>query len=308
MPDLTALEILIALANNGSLNAAARQLNRTQQGVSARIAALEAQTGVALVRRSPTGSALTPAGVVVAEWAARLLDVAEQMDAGIATLRGESHAHLRVASSLTIAEQLLPGWLVAFNASRARHAEAAPDITLAAANSESVAALVRSGQADVGFVECPQAPPGCRSRVIGYDRMVLVVRPDHAWASGSATISPAQLAGTPLVVREAGSGTREALATALLEAPGGPFDQVEPALELTATAAVRAGVLAGAGPAVLSDLVVADDIAMGRLRTVAVAGLDLRRRLRAIWVGSRTPPAGPVRDLIALASAPRTSR
>jgi hypothetical protein len=43
---------------------------------------------------------------------------------------------------------------------------------------------------------------------------------------------------------------------------------------------------------------VSDDIATGRLRVVLVSGLDLRRDLRAVWLGGRTPPAGAVRDLL----------
>lgn len=308
MPDLTALEIFAAVARHGSLNAAARELNRTQQGVSARMAALEAQTGVALVSRSPSGSTLTPEGAVVAEWAARLLDLAAQMDAGIATLRADRHAHLRVAASLTIAEQLLPGWLVSFNAAQQRRSAAPPArVTLAAMNSERVAAMVRGGVADVGFVEGPRAPAGCRSRVIGHDRLVVVVPPDHPWAVRPGPVSARELARTPLVTREAGSGTREALNSALAGTFGGPVHEAEPALELSTTAAVRGAVVAGAGPAVLSVLVVGDDLAAGRLRAVPVADLDLTRDLRAVWMGSRTPPAGPVRDLIALATAPRAA-
>ncbi len=76
-----------------------------------------------------------------------------------------------------------------------------------------------------------------------------------------------------------------------------------PALELPTTAAIRTAVLGGSAPAVLSRLVVADDLAAGRLRTVAVPDLDLRRSLRAIWTGPRTPPSGPARDLVAIAAA-----
>jgi len=74
--------------------------------------------------------------------------------------------------------------------------------------------------------------------------------------------------------------------------------QTAPALELSTSAAVRAAVLAGSAPAVLSRLAVSDDIATGRLRVVPVSGLDLRRDLRAVWLGGRTPPAGAVRDLL----------
>ena len=76
VPDLAALEVLLGVARTGSLNSAAGQIGVSQQAVSARIRAMEAQTGVALVRRSPRGSSLTAEGAVIAEWAARLLDVA----------------------------------------------------------------------------------------------------------------------------------------------------------------------------------------------------------------------------------------
>ena len=109
VPDLGALEVLLGVAGTGSLNSAAQQIGVSQQAVSARIRAMEAQTGVPLVRRSPRGSALTPQGGVIAEWAARLLEVAAGLDAGIAALRADRRSRRWVSSSSTIAEQLLPG-------------------------------------------------------------------------------------------------------------------------------------------------------------------------------------------------------
>lgn len=95
VPDLPALEVLLAVARTGSLNAASRQLGITQQAVSARISSAEARAGVALVARSSHGSTLTPEGVVVAEWAARLLAVAGELDAGLAAFRRDHQIRLR---------------------------------------------------------------------------------------------------------------------------------------------------------------------------------------------------------------------
>ena len=111
VPDLAALEVLLAVARAGSLNQASRQLGITQQGVSARIRSAEAQAGVALVSRTPRGSTLTPEGVVVAEWAARLLAVASELDAGLAAFRhdhrtrppGEREPHHRRAVAARVA-------------------------------------------------------------------------------------------------------------------------------------------------------------------------------------------------------------
>jgi DNA-binding transcriptional LysR family regulator len=298
MPELSALEVFLAVAATGSLGAAGRACGLTQQAVSSRIASLEAQTGVVLVARTPRGSTLTPSGVVVAEWATRLLDAAQQFDAGLATLRSEKRRRITVAASLTVAEHLMPRWLVALQSDAGRRGAVPPEFILTATNSDHAIAAVSDGTADLGFIETPHVPSDVRSRIVAHDELVVIVPPDHKWARRRTPLTAEELARTPLVTREPGSGTRDALAAALHDALGGSVDQPPPILELSSSAAVRAAVVAGAGPAVMSRLAVADDLTIGRVRAVAVAGLDLHRDLRAIWVGGRTPPAGAARDLL----------
>ena len=81
----------------------------------------------------------------------------------------------------------------------------------------------------------------------------------------------------------------------------GGLEHVPPLAELSSTTAIKAAVAAGAGPAVLSSLAVAADLASGSLLAVRVIGLDLHRDLRAVWPAGR-PLTGPARDLVALAS------
>jgi DNA-binding transcriptional LysR family regulator len=299
MPELSAFEVFLAIARTGSLGAAAREFGLTQQAVSARLASVEAQTGVALVVRTPRGSQLTSAGVVVAEWADQLLDVAHYVDAGLAALRSEKRKRIRVAASLTIAEQLMPRWLVSLQVVANRLGAPTPEVIMTAMNSDQAIAAVRAGTADLGFIETPYLPTGLRSRVVGRDELVLIVPADHKWVRRQRSVSAAELSRTPLVTREPGSGTRDSLAAALRTTLSGSLQQAQPVLELSSAAAVRAAVVAGAGPAVMSRLAVADDLAIGRLRTVAVPELNLHRELRAIWVGGRTPPTGAARDLLA---------
>jgi molybdate transport repressor ModE-like protein len=305
VPELTALDVLLAVARAGSLNGAAPELGISQQAVSARITAMEAQTGIRLLTRSTSGSTLTGEGTVVAEWATRVLDAAHELDVGLAALRAEHRGRLRVWASLTVAEHLLPGWLVSFQAAAGARGADPAEITLTAANSGVVDHHVRSGAADLGFIESPTVPTGLRSRVVAHDELLLVVRPDHPLAKRRRPVDPGLLANTPLVSRESGSGTREALSTALRTALGPDCRQADPILALSTTSAIRSAVHAGAGPAVLSELAVADDLATRRLVRVPVTGLDLRRALRAVWLGARTPPAGAARDLIAHIAALR---
>lgn len=301
VPDLAALEVLLSVARTGSLNSAAREAGVSQQAISARIRAMEAQTGVALVHRTPRGSRLTAEGAVIAECAARLLDVAAELDAGIAALRDDRRSRLRISASSTIAEQLLPAWLAAFRAAAQRPGSGtpAPEIVLTEGNTETVIAQVTGGTADIGFTEGPHQPAGLRGRAIGHDRLAVVVAPAHPWARRRGPVSAAELNSTPLVGREGGSGTRDTLSAALAARLGPGTPQAPAALSVSSTAAVRAAALAGAAPAVISELAVAEDLAAGRLVAIQIPELDLRRTLYAIWTGTPSPPAGPARDLIA---------
>ena len=220
MPELSALEVFLAVAKTASLGAAGRELGLTQQAVSARITSIETQTGVRLAVRTVRGTQLTPAGVVAAQWANRLLDVAQQVDAGLASLRTESRSKLKVAASLTVAEQLIPLWLVSLQATAARSGRKAPKVILTTTNSEHAISAVRDGAADLGFIESPGALSGLRSRVVAYDELMVVVPADHKWVRRSKGVSAAELGRTPLVAREPGSGTRDSLTAALRRRPG----------------------------------------------------------------------------------------
>jgi molybdate transport repressor ModE-like protein len=297
-PDLASLDLLLSVARTGSLGAAAREHGITQQAASERVRRLEGLMGVELLHRSRRGSALTTAGALVADWASQLTELAAGLTASVDALRVERNANLRVAASQTVSEYLIPRWLVTL---RRRHADLSVQLT--ATNSEEVEQLVRSGHADVGFVEGPRPPDDLSWRAIGTDALVLVVPPGHAWARRRRGVTPSELAATPLVSREAGSGTRRSLEVALKAVIGDGVEFAQPALEMSGTAAVRGAVSAGAGPAVLSRLAVVDDLRSGRLRAVPLAGVSLTRRFLAVWPRGGAL-RGPAAELLAI-TAPR---
>ncbi|MFF9897286.1 LysR family transcriptional regulator [Streptomyces longispororuber] len=289
VPDLAALELLLAVARLGSLGRAARELGISQPAASGRVRSMERQLGVALVDRSPRGSRLTEAGALVTDWARRIVEAAEAFDAGAQALRDRRDSRLRVAASMTIAEYLLPGWLIALRARRPGTA-----VALLAGNSAQVAERLLGGHADLGFVEGLRVPAGLDAAVVGHDRLVVVTAPGHAWARRRAPVAAAELAGTPLILREEGSGTRQVLDAAL----GG---LAAPLMELSSTTAVKSAAVSGAGPAVLSELAVGEEVLAGRLVRVPVVGvrMRLRRELRAVWPAGHVP-AGPARELLGL--------
>ncbi|MGH3730592.1 MAG: LysR family transcriptional regulator [Micromonosporaceae bacterium] len=297
-PDLASLELLLLVAEQGSLGKAASRYGITQASASRRLDTLEAELGVPLLHRSTTGSRLTPQGQVVVDWARTVLDACHDLREGVRALRRHRHGSVRVAASMTIAEYLMPGWLVAM-----RRTGPDVEVSLRVANSHEVCQLVRDAEIDIGFVESPDIPADLTSQRVATDRLVVVVAPGHRWARRRAPLRPDELATTPLVVREPGSGTRYALERALAEHP-----VAVPALQLSSNAAVKVAVETGVAPAVLSALAVAAELRERRLVEVSVADLDLTRPLRAVWQ-PRTRPPQPAHRLVRLArTGPRNSR
>ncbi|ROO89959.1 transcriptional regulator [Actinocorallia herbida] len=291
VPDLAALELLLAVARLGSLGRAAAELGISQPAASGRIRTMERLLGVPLVERSPRGSTLTRAGALVTDWARRIVEAAEAFDAGAQALRSHRDSRLTVAASMTIAEYLLPGWLIALRGERPGTA-----VSLLAGNSQFVAERLLAGDADLGFVEGPAMPPGLAGVVIGGDRLVVAVAPAHPWARRRAPVTAAELAAAPLILREEGSGTRQVLDDALTW-------HAAPLLELASTTAVKSAAAGGAGPCVLSELALTEELATRRLVEVPLADVAFTRKLRAVWRPG-PEPSGPARDLLALARAP----
>ncbi|GAA2749116.1 LysR family transcriptional regulator [Amnibacterium kyonggiense] len=290
LPDLEALRLLLAVHEGGSLGAAARRLGISQPAASQRIRTLEAQLGFPLLERGATGSRPTASGELVATWAAPLVAAAAAFRRDVEVLAGEPR-QLSVAASLTVADYLMPRWLVALH-------DLLPGITIASTsvNSPAVAALVRSGDAALGFVEGPRTPPELVGRTVGRDRLVLVVAPGHPWGRRTAPVEPEELIAGTLLLREPTSGTRQVLDRALASR----HLVARPALELGSTTALKHAVASGRGATVLSRLAVEEDVAAGRLVQVDVAGLRLARSLRAVW-RPQQPPSGPAGALLAVA-------
>lgn len=291
IPDTGSLDLLVSVAEHGSISAAAAVHGISQPAASMRLRALESGLGLELLQRTPSGSRLTPAGEAVVEWAAVVIADVAELVAGAAALRGTARSQLRVAASMTVAEYLFPGWLARLTASAAD-----VQVALVMGNSADVAARVVAGTADLGFVEGRSIPVGLQDRRVLGDRLVVVVAPSHPWTGRRRPLTPTQLSSTPLVVREVGSGTREVLDDAL--ARHGMTTTV--AVELGSTTAIKAAVMGGSGPAVVSELALRRELAAGHLVEVACAGLDTDRWIRAVWPKGRRL-SDPARSLVTIA-------
>ncbi|MET8775087.1 LysR substrate-binding domain-containing protein [Nocardia sp. NPDC004654] len=291
-PDLDVLDLLVSVAELGSLGAAARRHGISQPAASMRISALERRLHLRLLDRGPTGSALTDAGRAVVDHARPVLESARSFGTAVAALRADNVPRLRIAASKTIADHRIPQWLQVL---RGAHPEVA--VALEVANSSQVLELVRREAADLGFVEGPHPPADLGSRVLGTDELVVVVSPAHPWARRRGGVSPRELAATPLLWREPGSGTRDAVREVL----AGFGEPARPAAELGSAATIIAAARTAVAPAVVSRLIAAPELERGTLVEVSLTeSTALTRRFRVVW-RPRFPLSGPARLLAEIA-------
>lgn len=303
--DLAALRTLAAVARLGSISAAAHELGVTQQAASARLRALERRSGVELLIRRSSGADLTPRGKVVLAWAEEVLSAAQRFTAGMRGLAADREGQLNIAASQTIAGHLLPEWLVRLRQDEETTGKGVTSMHLRTANSTEVVKSVEAGRCDLGFIETPDVPRHLGSTVVGQDELILVVAPEHPWAARTE-IALEEVARTPLVTREEGSGTRLAwehlVRERLHREPSAPH------IALATNAAVRSSIRAGAAPGVMSLLAVSDDIMLGRLVRVPVTGGRMMRDLTALWRGGARDLGDAARDLLAAATQERQTK
>jgi DNA-binding transcriptional LysR family regulator len=260
-PSVQGLRVFICILECGSLSAAGRELGMTQPAVSNHLHALEERFGVALLTRGRPLRA-TPAGESLANHARRVLDGISALEAEMAR-HTSPHGHLVVGASSTPAETLIPGLVTEFSA---RHPGVALELRVYDTGGAIAALLAREIEAAVVGHEVDD--PRLVGTVVGNDVLSPVVAASDRLAG--AEICPEELADRPFVLRERGSGTRQAAEEGLAAAGVRP----KVAMELGSNAAVAGAVAAGAGIGVLPLRTAGT---MEDVRWIEVRGLALSR-------------------------------
>ena len=180
MYDLRRLRSLCAIADHGSLTGAAAALDFTQPAVSQHLAALEAEVGAPLVRRSRGGAELTPAGALLVEHARAALDRLALAEQQVADLVGSEQGRVRLAANSSALTRLVP---LAIADVRRRLPNA--DVTISECGPRKALAKLLRGDIDLAVTFRrlgAEAPPGVEERTLLEEPMYAVVPRTHALA------------------------------------------------------------------------------------------------------------------------------
>jgi DNA-binding transcriptional LysR family regulator len=271
------LRVFRAVAEQMSFRKAAEVLHLSQPAVSQHIRALEEEAGVRLFDRARGeghGSqiSLTEAGRVLLGYAKTAAETMVAAQRALAVLNDEVVGELRLGASTTVAQYVLPRILGAFLRQYPQ-----VKLSLMSGNTEQVVEAVAEERVELGIIEGPAMRRDVKTERMIRDEMVLIVNPDHLWAARkSGTITPADLARVPLLLRERGSGSRRVVERALKKA-GLPLRSLRVAMELDSTEAIISGVEAELGVGFVSRCAVGKVLRLGSVKVVGVEGLEILR-------------------------------
>ena len=253
------LRTFLAVVDYGSVSEAADRLFVSPPAVSAALATLQAELGVALVARDGRGVAITPAGSVFVPYARGVLRIADEGMAAAREALDPESGRVRLAAVTTAGEHVLPRFLASF---RARHPQA--EVSLEVGNRERLWQMLADRDVDLAIGGRP--PGGSRfvSRATRPNVLVLVAaaQPAEVGAQdGVREVSLIELSRQVLLLREPGSGTRST-AQELFDELG-----ISPAATLTlgSNGALRESVQVGLGITLISRDAVARELEEGTL-------------------------------------------
>lgn len=267
------------VARLGSVSQAAAELHLTQSAVSIQIASIEAAVGTPLLLRTGRGVRLTEAGTLLQNYAERVLALWNQMGDDMATLIGEFSGTLRVGAVST-SEYWLPSLLLAFVGENPK-----VRVKLLTGNRDEIARGLAAHEVNVAVIDHP--PDALRPTAAHFANspMAFVAAPQHPLMA-ERKLTLARLATSNLLVREPGSGSRQALVRLFKEAG----QQLRVGAELSSNEAVKQMCIAGFGAAYLSLHTCTLEIKAGLLGLLPMVGNPIEREWFVVLSPSKQLP------------------
>ncbi len=269
--DMRRLEVFYHVVEEGGFTRAATVMNLTQPTLSAAVRQLEDDLGTQLLNRLGREVSPTSAGRLLHGYARRIFALRKKAIAELTSLRTGDQGELLLGGSTIPGTYILPRLVADFSR---QHAQIRVSLQLAATativndlrQQRLELALIGGEINDRAFEVIP-----CFS-----DELVVIVPFDHQWSTG-ASIAEQELNNVPLLLRERGSASRKVL-EARLESRGVSLDPENMVAEVGGNEALKQGVLAGLGAAVISRMAVAGELQRGELAELQLAGGPLQRR------------------------------
>lgn len=293
---LRQLRIFEAAARHLHFGRTAAEIHVTQPAVSIQLKQLEHIVGTPLFEQMGRRKHLTRAGVELARHARGVLAQLRQADEALQRLSSPAAGTLDVVSTTT-AEYFVPRLLAEFRRSRPNLA-----VRLTVKNRDAVIRDLSDNIVDLAVMGRP--PDGLDTTAVAFAQhpLAIVAAPDHRLA-GRRRVRLKELAREPFLVREYGSGTRDAMERAFDEQHFQPWETIE----IGPNEAIKQAVMTGMGLGFVSLHTVTFEIETSRLVVLPIVGMPVIRRWYAIHRKTKqlSPPAAAFKTFLVAHGAAR---
>ncbi len=265
--NLHQLRIFCSVVEHSSYTRAAEALFMTQPAVSLQIQALERSLQVKLLERVNQQFVLTEAGQALYQCAIPMLNAEAEAERVLAELKGTVHGRLVVAANTTGGMYVVPPLLASY---KERHPQS--ELLLQIDATDRLIERTRQGIIDLGFACGNIVQPELTVEAIGVDTLTLILSPRHPLAS-QPSLPLEQVAAQPFIVPESISRTRQFIEQTMRE----HGYTLKIAMHFQGTEPVKKAVESNLGVAIVSCAAVEREVAMGALRAMPIADLELTR-------------------------------
>jgi DNA-binding transcriptional LysR family regulator len=280
--DLLKIEAFLYAAETLSFSEAGKMMHIGQSTISHHIKVLESEFDIALFERSGGGIRLTEAGRLLLPWARRLVRDSMEIQDMMASLQDKIVGHLRIACSTTSGKYLLPQL-----AARFHNNYPWVKVSILSCTPEYVVPRLLDEEANLGVLSREAFEEGLEGQEFFTDDIVLIIPPDNPWID-RRFIEPSELLGKPFIIREPTSGTRQVMLTELGKHDI-HLDDLNIFLEVGNAEAIVETVAAGYGISFVSKLAAASALREGRVITITVNELNLKRKVYMVRRAFETP-------------------
>lgn len=283
---LKQLAVFVSIYQTGSTSRAGEELHLSQSAVSSALTELESRLQMPLFERVGRRLNQHPNAHPIYVQAQAILGQSLTLEHYHKHQAGQIH----IGASTTIGNYVLPPLL-------AKLYKALPDASVNTyiANTQEVVAEVEQLNIDIALVEGMPRPTDMKAieqRAWRTDTLMIFAKRDSQWLPNIAAynntdncyeLSIEQLARLPLLVREAGSGTRQIIDEQLLK----HLPDADVIMAIQQSEAIKNMVSADIGLGCLSQHVIETELATGTLVQVTVAEIDLSRTWWLVWHKAR---------------------
>jgi len=271
------LRVFLEVAQQGSVTRAAEALHLTVPAVSMQLKEVESQVGLQLFDRSGRSIGLSTAGEYFVVHAKRLLAALRDAENAMGRFK-RLESGLLTVGMVSTAKYFVPRLLAQF-----RDDHPGIDVRLVVtANREALLARMETGDVDISVMGRPPRELAARSEAFAAHPLVFVCPPGHELLRvGHPPVSA--LAPFPFIVREHGSGTRNAMEHFFVE------HRFEPriTMEMGSNETIKQAVMAGMGVSFLSLHTVGLELKTGLLRLLDVEGTPVMRTWHVVHLQSK---------------------